>query len=82
MRFSFPDESFENSPGAAQRPVQTSVRIRNTETVVAGGIHAEQYTLYVIEVHAPMGDWSGSNPPPPHPIILCRVIPSPPPPLQ
>ena len=77
MRFSFPDESFENSPGAAQRPVQTSVRIRNTETVVAGGIHAEQYTLYVIEVHAPMGDWSGCATSPP-PIIFSRVTPPPP----
>jgi hypothetical protein len=44
MRFSFPDESFENSPGA-QRPTQTTVRIKSTETVVTGGVHAEQYTL-------------------------------------
>jgi hypothetical protein len=44
MRFSFPDESFENSP-SAQRPQHTTVRIRSTETVVTGGVHAEQYTL-------------------------------------
>ncbi len=45
MRFSFPDESFENSP-SVQRPAQTTVRIRSTETVVTGGVNAEQYTLY------------------------------------
>ncbi len=44
MRFSFPDESFENSP-SAQRPQQTTVRMKITETVVTGGVHAEQYTL-------------------------------------
>jgi hypothetical protein len=44
MRFSFPDESFENSP-SAQRPQQTTVRMKSTETVVTGGVHAEQYTL-------------------------------------
>jgi hypothetical protein len=44
MRFSFPDESFENSPGP-QRPNETTVRIKLTETVVTGGVHAEQYTL-------------------------------------
>jgi hypothetical protein len=44
MRFSFPDESFENSP-SVQRPVQTTVRIRSSETVVTGGVNVEQYTL-------------------------------------
>ena len=83
MRFSFPDESFENSPGVAQRPVHTTVRIRNAEPVVAGGIHAEQYMLYDIEVHAPMGDWSGTVPPPPPPFTPPIILPSPatPPPL-
>jgi hypothetical protein len=51
MRFSFPDESFENSPGG-QRPEQTSVRIKSTETVVTGGVHAEQYTLCAFLAHA------------------------------
>ena len=44
MRFSFPDESFENSPGAV-RPAHTTVRIKSAETVVTGGVHAEQFTL-------------------------------------
>ena len=51
MRFSFPDESFENSPGG-QRPEQTTVRIKSTETVVTGGVHAEQYTLCALLTHA------------------------------